>query len=383
MKKKLFAILLTVVMGVALVGCGAKDTDTTNEPGNTTNTEDSNTGDSNTDKDTAETDSQEIWYSTKNSTETVHVAMAKGVTDAAELLGFSGKVTVAEADAAKQNNQMNNLIENVKPAAIVLNPYDSDSVSDVIEKCNDAGIPLAVIDNKANNADVGVSVLFDSIASGKAAGEEAIRLLTEKYGEPKGTVVDLYGEVVSQVFKERAKGFEDVIKQYPDIELISVLGAPQADVATSALNNIIADTKSQGKTIDLINTPTDTATLGVVESLKTNDMWFPTGEDNHIFIISHDGLGEILDYVQEGYVDSEIAIDVFGVGGIATEVLKEYTMNGEDIPTSGTFTPKGEYLNTEVEFSEGDNGPTIMLSPIKVTKDNADNPLIWGNAMGE
>ncbi|HBN80764.1 MAG TPA: hypothetical protein DD433_05225, partial [Ruminococcaceae bacterium] len=39
--------------------------------------------------------SKEIWYSTKNSTETVHVAMAKGVTDAAEMLGFSGKVTIA------------------------------------------------------------------------------------------------------------------------------------------------------------------------------------------------------------------------------------------------------------------------------------------------
>ncbi len=378
MKKKLLAILLTVVAGLSLAACGSKETESegVNQTDTTAKTEESNaTGD------TAGVQGGEIWYSTKNSTETVHVAMAKGVTDAAAMLGFSGKVAVAEADAAKQNDQMNNLVENVKPAAIVLNPYDSDSVSDVIAKCNEAGIPLAVIDNKANNADVAVSVLFDSIASGQAAGEEAIRLLTEKYGEPKGVVVDLYGEVVSQVFKERAQGFEDVMKQYPNIELISVLGAPEADVATSALNNIITDTNSQGKTIDLINTPTDTATLGAIEALKTNDMWYGAGEDKHVFIISHDGLGDILDYVQEGYVDSEIAIDVFGVGGIAAEVLNEYTVKGKAVPTSGTFTPKGKYLNKEVEFSEGDNGPTIMLSPIKVTKEAADNQLIWGNAM--
>ncbi len=377
MKKKLLAITLAAVLGVLLGACSPKETDTVKQTG-TVKTEETNTG-----GEPSGAAGGEIWYSTKNSTETVHVAMAKGVTDAAAMLGFSGNVTVAEADAAKQNDQMNNLIENVKPAAIVLNPYDSDSVSDVITKCNEAGIPLAVIDNQANNAKVAVSVLFDSIASGKAAGEEAIRLLTEKYGEPKGVVVNLYGEVVSQVFKERAQGFEEVIKQYPNVELISVLGAPEADVATSALNNIIADTDSQGKTIDLINTPTDTATIGAIEALKTNDMWYSAGDEKHVFIISHDGLGEILDYVQEGYVDSEIAIDVFGVGGIAAEVLNEYAMKGKAVPASGTFKPQGKYLNTEVEFSEGSNGPTILLSPIKVTKENADNPLIWGNATGE
>ncbi|MGO2660250.1 sugar ABC transporter substrate-binding protein [Mycetocola reblochoni] len=324
----------------------------------------------------------EIWYSTKNSTELVHVAMAEGVTGAADMLGYSGQVTVAEADASKQNDQMNNLVQNIAPAAIVLNPYDSESVSDVIERANTADIPIAVIDNKANNATVDVSVLFDSVESGKKAGEEAIRLLEEKNGEPKGVVVNLYGELVSQVFKERSEGFESVIKEYPDVELISVLGAPEADVATSALNNVIADAKSSGKTIDLINTPTDTATLGAIESLKTNNMWAKAGEDDHVAFISHDGLGEVLDLVEEGYIDVEVVIDVFGVGGIATEVLNAYPIAGEEVPTSGTFTPEGKYLNTEVTFTEGDSGPTIMLDPVVVTADDADNPLIWGNSEG-
>lgn len=324
--------------------------------------------------------SKEIWYSTKNSTEQVHVAMAQGVTDAAKLLGYKGEVAVAEADAAKQNDQMNNLVQNIKPAAIVVNPYDSDSISDVMGRANQAKIPIAVIDNKANNAEADVAVLFDSIASGKLAGETAVKLLTEKNGSAKGVVVNLYGEVVSQVFKERSEGFEQVIKQHPDIELISVLGAPASDVATSALNNVIADAKASGKTIDLVNTPTDTATLGVVEALKTNNMWQKVGEKGHVAVISHDGLGDILRLVKEGYVDTEIVIDVFGVGGIATEVLHEYPMQGKKVPTEGTFTPKGKYLNTEVTFTKGDSGATIMLAPIAVTAADADNPLIWGNA---
>ena len=324
--------------------------------------------------------SGEIWYSTKNSTELVHVAMAEGVTRAATMLGFDGKVVVAEADAAKQNDQMNNLVQNIRPAAIVVNPYDSDSISDVMARANDAEIPIAVIDNKANNAKAGVAVLFDSLKSGQMAGAKAVELLTERYGEPKGVVVNLYGEVVSQVFKERSQGFEAEIKKYPNIELISVLGAPQADKATSALNNVIADLKASNKTVDLVNTPTDTATLGVIESLKTNSMWHKAGEDGHVMIISHDGLGDILRLVEEGYVDAEVVIDVYGVGGIATEILQAYPMQGQEVPTSGTFTPKGEYLNKEVTFSSGDSGATVMLDPIVVDAASADNPLIWGNA---
>lgn len=375
MKKRFLAVLLAAAMILPATACSSQENAASGaaapeSAGAASQAEASAAGGSG---------SNEIWYSTKNSTETVHVAMAKGVTDAAKMLGFSGKVTVAESDASKQNDQMNNLIDNVKPKAIVLNPYDSDSVSDVIAKCNKAGIPLAVIDNQANNADVSVSVLFDSIASGKAAGEEAVRLLTKKYGKPKGVVVDLYGEVVSQVFKDRAKGFEDTIKQYPDIKLISVLGAPQADVATSALNNIIADSKSQGQTIDLINTPTDTATLGAVQALMTNDMWYPASNSKHVFVISHDGASTVLDYVRQDYVDSEIVIDVMGVGGIAAEVLNAYSMKGKEVPTSGEFVPQGKYLNKKVEFSKGNCGPTIVLAPYKVTKANASDPLIWGN----
>ena len=323
---------------------------------------------------------EQIWYSTKNSTEEVHVAFGDGVVDAAEAAGYSGEVTVAESDAAKQNEQLNNLVQNIRPKAIIVNPYDSDSVSDVLARANDAEIPVAVVDNKANNADVDVSVLFDSVSAGEAAGEKAVELLTKRYGEPKGVVVNLYGEVISQVFKERAEGFEKVLKEYPKIEVISALGAPESDVATSALSNILADAESSGKKIDLVNTPADTATLGAAEALKTHNLWHKKDDPNHVFVISVEGQSAILDLVREGYVDAEVVLDAYGVGGIAVEVLNEYTMQGQEGPTSGTFEPKGDFLNKEVTFEEGDTGPTIMLDSLVVDEANVDDERIWGNA---
>lgn len=321
-----------------------------------------------------------IWYSTKNSTELVHVAMADGVVNAANLLGFDADVMVAEADAGKQNEQLMNLVENMDPTAIVVNPYDSDSVSDVLKRASDKGIPYAVIDNPANNAKADVSVLFDSIESGRAAGEEAVKLLTERYGEAKGLVVNIEGDPVSQVARDRAEGFYQIMEEYPDIEVVKLADSQAPEKATSGVSNAIADAKASGKQVDLVNSPTDPSTLGAIEALRTNNAWFKTGEEGHVFVISHDGMGELLDFIREGYVDAEVVIDIYGVGGIATEILAEYTLKGTPVPTSGTFTPKGAYLNEEVTFSETEFGPTVFLAPIVVTADEVDNPLIWGNA---
>lgn len=368
-KNRLVAMVAGLtVLSLGLAACGG-----------TSDTESGDTAVSGTDA--ASESSGAIWYSTKNSTEQVHVAMAQGCTDSAPGLGYTSEVTVAEADAAKQNEQMNNIIDNMSPAAIVLNPYDSDSVTDVITKANDKQIPIAVIDNKANNAEVGVSVLFESKDAGRLAAERIVEELEKKYGEPKGVVVNLYGEVVSQVFKERAEGFDEYIKQYPNIELISVLGAPETDKATSALNNILADAKASGKVIDAVNTPADTAGLGAIEALKTNDMWAPSGEENHVIMVSQDGIPEMLDYLKDGYLAGEIVADIMGVCGIAQELLVEYPMKGQPVPTEGTYTPKGEYLSKEVVFTEGDTGPTVWLDPVLLSADDVDNPLLWVNSI--
>lgn len=321
-----------------------------------------------------------IWYSTKNAKELVHVAMADGVVDAAKLMGYEADVTVAESDAAKQNEQMVNLVENMNPAAIVVNPYDSDSISDVLNRASDKGIPYAVIDNQANNAKANVSVLFDSIESGRVAGKKAVELLTERYGKPQGVVVNIEGDPVAQVARDRAEGFYQVMKDYPAIEVVKLADSQAPEKATAGVSNAIADAAASGKKIDLVNSPTDPATLGAIEALRTNNAWFPAGQDGHVFVISHDGMGEILDYVRSGYVDAEVVIDIYGVGGIATEILADYPLKGTEVPTSGTFTPKGKYLNTTVTFTKTDFGPTVYLAPIVVTKDDADNPLIWGNA---
>lgn len=321
-----------------------------------------------------------IWYSTKNAKELVHVAMADGVVRAAELLGYDADVMVAESDAAKQNEQMVNLVDNMDPAAIVVNPYDSDSISDVLNRASDKGIPYAVIDNQANNAQAEVSVLFDSIESGRVAGEEAVRLLTERYGEPKGLVVNIEGDPVAQVARDRAEGFYQVMSEHPEIEVVKLADSQAPEKATAGVSNAIADASASGKKVDLVNSPTDPATLGAIEALRTNNAWLPAGEDGHVFVISHDGMGEILDYIREGYVDAEVVIDIYGVGGIATEILAEYPLKGSPVPTSGTFTPSGEYLNTEVTFTETEFGPTVFLDPIIVTQEDVDNPLIWGNA---
>ena len=105
---------------------------------------------------------------------------------------------------------------------------------------------------------------------------------------PKGVVVNIEGDPVAQVARDRAEGFYQVMEEYPNIEVVKLADSQAPEKATSGVSNAIADAKANGKTVDLVNSPTDPATLGAIEALKTNDMWKPAGEDGHVFVISHD-----------------------------------------------------------------------------------------------
>ena len=252
--KKLIAATAGLALAASLAACsnGDKGTESSNSDGKSTS-EDAGT----------------IWYSTKNSKELVHVAMADGVVNAAKLMGYNADVTVAESDAAKQNEQMVNLVENMNPTAIVVNPYDSDSISDVLNRATEKGIPYAVIDNQANNAKPDVSVLFDSIESGKVAGQAAVDLLTEKYGEPKGVVVNIEGDPVAQVARDRAEGFYQVMEEYPNIEVVKLADSQAPEKATSGVSNAIADAKANGKTVEL-SAPANSDENRYIKSLSIN-----------------------------------------------------------------------------------------------------------------
>ena len=55
---------------------------------------------------------------------------------------------------------------------------------------------------------------------GAAVAEEMVKALTDKYGEPKGKILEITGLVGSSPAIDRQAGMMSVVEQYPDIEIL-------------------------------------------------------------------------------------------------------------------------------------------------------------------
>ena len=107
------------------------------------------------------------------------------------------------------------IAENVDLILIV--PGDSQAVVPVIIQANQAGIPVISANNRVGE---GAEVVTFVGADDFYFGQQQARLLTQAIGT-KGNVAYLMGELGTSAQVLRQAGFEDVLKDYPDIKIVT------------------------------------------------------------------------------------------------------------------------------------------------------------------
>ncbi|MBL8156983.1 MAG: sugar ABC transporter substrate-binding protein, partial [Anaerolineae bacterium] len=148
----------------------------------------------------------------------------QGVIMQSVLNGAAGKgweVITANAnfDAETQANQIDNFIAQ-GVSAIVVVPVDSQAICSSVQRATDAGIPFYTVDRAPIGCEINMTVQSDNYLAGKQAAEAMVALLTEKYGEAKGTVLELQGDLGQNVAQLRGGGFNDVMANYPNITIV-------------------------------------------------------------------------------------------------------------------------------------------------------------------
>src|SRR4051794_30332172 len=108
-------------------------------------------------------------------------------------LGYKVVTLDAQQRADLQNSQMDDTILQ-KPKAIILAAVDFDAISPGIEKAHAAGIPIMVYDRQIKNRPLEFTSVAGTVEIGRLSAEEAAKLLTKKYGEPKGKILSIMGD---------------------------------------------------------------------------------------------------------------------------------------------------------------------------------------------
>jgi ABC-type sugar transport system substrate-binding protein len=298
-------------------------------------------------------------------------AIMNSMLTGAQNKGWAVTPTNANFDAATQANQIDYFIS-LGVDAITVVPVDSQAICSSAKKAMDAGIPFFTIDRAPIGCEINMTVQSDNYMAGQQAGEAMVALLTEKYGEPKGTVLELQGDLGQNVAQLRGGGFNDVLKEYPGITVISKPTEWKAEKFSQATLDVVA-----AEPVDGIYLHSDcVGTQVVLAALEQLGKKFPRGEEGHIFITGVDACADALQSIRDGFSDQASSQPVPDFGVVIADYI-EKVLNGETIE-EGTVE-KEDALWSPAEIVKSDTGFMMNLATTSVTEENADDPRLWGN----
>lgn len=366
--KRALAALLVCAMAATLFACGggnssSSEPTTTDSAPAATATDDSSAGDKGL-----------IAFANKGLDYYFWTTCQVSTQYEAEKLGYSFEATDAKLDSAKQFDQFVNFI-NKQPAAIVADSIDSEGLIAAADQAVAAGIPVGIVDTPLTGGDVAITVAFDNYDAGCLAAEACVKYLEEKYGEAKGTVINFYGAMSSEAWRLRKEGMEATFSEkYPNVTYIDVPAEGEIALTQDALLTQIAS----GKQIDVVHTPSDNPSQGLIAALKSENLWVTNEDEKHIGIVTIDGEPLSTKLIPEGYYDYTIAQDGYSYGIIAVDMLDQYSTKGEAVPL-------GKYENSDFywevcEIIDSASGPYCKVPAYEINKDNASDTRHWGIA---
>jgi ABC-type sugar transport system substrate-binding protein len=269
--------------------------------------------------------------------------------------------TNADGDSGKQITDIRNLIgAGAKGLIVVAN--DSKAIIPALDYAAEQNVPTVSIDIGPDGGKLYAIVRANNIGM----GEIACNAMAEAIGK-KGKVLSLQGAQTSINGRERTQGFADCItKNYPDIELIERPTDWDATKQAAALQTVLTanpDLKGVFQQSDYALSPT----LNVLKQMGRDAK---VGEEGHIYNISVDASPQALALIKSGDLDAGISqpLDLYAKYGV--QYLQD-ALAGKALNLGPT-----DHNSVVVEF----NGNKMDLLPaVLVTKQNAEDPNLWGN----
>ncbi|MEH7119950.1 ABC transporter substrate-binding protein [Neobacillus vireti] len=211
------------------------------------------------------------------------VAMSKGAKEVASKYNAEVMTVSADQDLAKQTAQIEDFITK-KVDVILLSPFDSAGIAGAVSEAKAAGIPVIALDGFAEGG-IDTVVMSDNVQAGKLAAEYLVKQLNGK-----GNIVIIDGPPVSAV-TDRIKGFNQVIKKYPDIKVVA---KQNGEGNREKALNVMEGTLTANKKIDAVFTINDEEAVGVQIAQEQ------ASRQNEFFVVSVDGAPSAVDALKKG-----------------------------------------------------------------------------------
>lgn len=259
-------------------------------------------------------------------------ACQRGMEKAAEEEGIKGYFTgPPTTDIAKQIDIIENLIvQGVK--GIGISPNDPTAVKDVISRAVKQGIPVVTFDSDAPESQRMAYIGTDNKGAGKVAGETLA-----KFMEGKGEFAILTGGLGAHNLNLRIEGFQEAIKNYPEMKEIALEpDDDDSEKATAIAENLLISHPNLAGFFGVSAPGAPGAARAVKDANKVGK----------VIIVGFDDTPECRAYIKEGVIQATIAQRPFDMGYRAIKVLVEANKGNK---------PKEKIIDTGVLVITKDN----------------------------
>lgn len=279
-------------------------------------------------------------------------------------VGYDVKTLNADNKTDLQQSQMNDTIL-LKPAAIVLAAVDFNALQPSIEKARAAGIPVMEFDRQITATPSDFTSVAGTVEIGHVAADEIEKLLKAKKGGVKGKILQVLGDPSDPYTLDIQKGFEEKMKAFPDVKIISLAAA---NWEASNAGTIVADQLVANPDIDLIFVHAAHLAVAAVASLEAKGK-----KPGDVMLVSSNGAPVGLDLIRKGWENVEVEQPLYAQAA-ALAMFADKVVGKKEIK-AGNYKVLG--LDSVVTIEKW--GPNIKIPGAAITKDNVDEPRFWGN----
>ncbi|MDK9738245.1 ribose ABC transporter substrate-binding protein RbsB [Vibrio sp. D404a] len=240
------------------------------------------------------------------------VTMKDGAEAKAEELGYKLIVLDSQNDPSKELSNIEDLtIRGVK--AILINPTDSDAVSNAIRMANRSSIPVLTLDRGASRGDVVSHIASDNVIGGEMAGH----FIMEKVGE-KAKVIQLEGIAGTSAARERGEGFMNAV----DSSGLELLASQPADFDRTKGLNVMENLLAANPDVEAVFAQNDEMALGALRAVQAS------GKD--VMIVGFDGTDDGIAAVNRGLLGATVAQQPDLIGSLGIE-MADKVLKGEKV----------------------------------------------------
>lgn len=228
--------------------------------------------------------------------------------------------TNANSDQAKQLSDIRSMI-NQGVDALIVAPISSTGLQSAFDAATEAGVPVVTIDRQTAG-DICEDYITFLGSDFREQGVRAAEAMVEAI-EGEGQIVEIQGAPGSDVATLRTEGFESVISEEADMEIVA---QQTANWSTSEAQQVVSQLLISNPDINGVYTHSDTMALGALTAIENAGL--TPGED--IKVVSIDGTEEAVSAVAEGDIAAVVETNP-RFGPAAVQMLEDWSA-GEPVP---------------------------------------------------